>query len=218
MARPYSHPKVYSPAEIDLLKAIYVQSSQAELLAAFPGRSLASIRCQAGELRLLKIKNPLTKWTPEMDAVLREHYPLIGSEGVAKRLKLPKQAVKRRAGHLQVYVRRMVRNAVSKTPRPTEHSFVPKSTKTLRPLLVGSAPEPVKRSPATPNLNARVEQRRRADKERDQLPKEFVRAEEIRKLSANHPARLAYTVAAHQGPAAATKAYHEAMATYKQAA
>jgi hypothetical protein len=79
-------------------------------------------------------------------------------------------------------------------------------------------PEPVKRSPATPNLNTRAEQRRLAEKLQEQKPKPYVTADQLRALSATHPARLAWTRAAYHGPQAATDAFHQAMSQLKQAA
>jgi hypothetical protein len=80
------------------------------------------------------------------------------------------------------------------------------------------APEPVKRSPSTPILNARADARRRAEAERAKKPKPYVTASDFEGLGATHPARVAYTRAANHGPAAATEAFYQAMNQLKQAA
>jgi hypothetical protein len=59
-------------------------------------------------------------------------------------------------------------------------------------------------------LNANKAAKARAEKAK-QKPAAYVSAEEIKRLKPNHPARLAYTIAAHQGMAAAQAAYHAAM-------
>lgn len=92
---------------------------------------------------------------------------------------------------------------------------VPKRERTAKPVAV--LPEPVKRSPVTPTLNTRAEQRRLQEAIEAKKPKRFVTADEIRELRADHPARWAYTVAARQGPEAATAAFRSAMNQYQQA-
>lgn len=71
-------------------------------------------------------------------------------------------------------------------------------------------------SPATPNLNAKKAAKARNEKANTK-PANYVSAEEIRHLKPGHPARIAYTMAAHQGMAAAQAAFHAAMQQLKAA-
>jgi hypothetical protein len=114
--------------------------------------------------------------------------------------KLAKQAEKKKAAKEKLA---KVKAKAAAKPKPAP-----------KPVVV--APEPVKRSPATPILNARAEQRRLAAIQEEKKPKEFVTAEQLR--AAPQPVRWAYTCAANRGPAAATEAFYAAMQQYKQAA
>jgi hypothetical protein len=201
MARPYSDPRSYSAAESEKLRKLYVPSSQAELLAAFPGRTLNSIRCQAGKLDLRKVTTPLTDWTPERDAVLRTHYPAIGAEGVAKLLKLKPQAVKRRAGRLKVYTLRFVAIRAASPAPTTEHDPRPRARNTLKPLQTSKArSQPVKRIPK---------------KELSTPLTEILAA--MRHPKCEPGRRMAFTKAAYHGMPAAIKAWDE-WPTQQQAA
>lgn len=211
---------VFTPAEVALLKEIFPTcATRAELQAAFPERTMLGIRCKAAQLGLRRDVAPMVYWTPAEDALLVQHYADKGTVFLAKRLNRTQQAIKQRASRLGIkclLIGQPVKNP--RVPAPTAHDPRPKNDHTLRPLAVGVQVDPVKRSPDTPTLNTRAEVKRRAEAAEKQKPKPYVTAEEIRSLSAAHPARLAWTRAAYNGPAAATAAFREAMNAYKQAA
>jgi hypothetical protein len=72
----------YSAVEKAALAAHWPVSTRAQVLEALPGRSWDSMRKQAQNQKLRR-PDPQA-WTPEHEAILREHYPSGGAVEVAK--------------------------------------------------------------------------------------------------------------------------------------
>lgn len=198
---------IFTPAEVTLLQQVFPTcATRTELQAAFPTRTLASLRCKAGKLGLFRDVAPMVYWTPEEDAIIAKHYPSQGSDKLAKRLNRSRQGVKSRAARLGVKCLLIGPPIRKHQPEaPTEHDPRPKAARTLKPLAVGVQAEPVKRSPATPNLNAAKDARLRQEKAKSPSV-----TEDIKKLRPDSEGRRIYAqVAARQGGTAATVAFRE---------
>lgn len=229
-----AHPNrpTWTDAENEVLRQHYATADAATLASLLPRRNAHGIKMQAGRLKLARAQPSPGTWSEEHMAILREHYPTKGSAYVAALVGRSRNRVTGHAHeHLIPYIG--VRNP--KRPKPAGPTYpekkavgrprkvqevapvpVPKRERAAKPVAV--APEPVKRSPATPTLNTRAEQRRLQEAIEAKKPKRFVTADEIRELRADHPARWAYTRAARQGPEAATAAFRQAMSQLNQAA
>jgi len=240
-----SHSNDYTPAEDAALRALYPSAPRAEVLAALPTRDWKALQRAADRRGISRPRRPHNaKWEGKPIEMLRARYATEGALLLAAELGFPAAHVRSKAEaegiiHIPRQKKRPAKKARKRTPAEEKAArearlqklypnrlAAPKVAKPAakvakpkpapKPVVV--APEPVKRSPATPLLNARAEQRRLADKQQEQKPKPYVTAEQIKALGANHPARWAWTKAAHAGPAAATEAYHQAMNQLKQVA
>lgn len=172
---------------------------------------------------------PRAVWSERELAALREHYPTKGGPYLRTVLGRSQQAISDKASRLGIVytggVDKVELQAQRKAARAERRKMKEAARREKlahrqpvgrpRKPVVAVVVAPVKRSPATPNLNARAEARRKAERTQQAKPKPYVTADQLRKLPAAHPARLAYTRAAYHGPAAATEAFYAAM---KQAA
>jgi hypothetical protein len=235
------HPIEWTAAEQALFRDLYPRATKQEILAALPRRTWVGLGRYAYKLQVKRTCDGRLPWTDAENEVLREHYNKLSRTDLALKLNRSWQSVKMAATRLGLSKPRALsrqekeeRDAAARMARlqkieakqkakgrKAKQRAVPvvakpKPKPAPKPVVI--APEPVKRSPATPILNARVEQRRLADKQREQKPKPFVTADQIRSLSASHPARQAWTRAAYHGPQAATDAFYAAMQQYPQAA
>jgi hypothetical protein len=225
-ARPRPNTLDYTLKERALLAKHYPTTTREQMEEMLPGRKWPSIQALATRLKIrrqLPQSRPST-WTEAELAILRAEYPKQGVMKVAALLGCTSDRVNLCAKKLglqrpQRYVPKPMPAKVAKAPKAPKEPKEARLTKADRELLKKvAAPTPVKRSPITPTLNTRAEQRRLAEKLQEQKPKPFVTAAEIRELRADHPARWAYTVAARQGPEAATAAFRQAMSQLNQAA
>lgn len=213
--RHAGRPSDWQVADQERLIQLYPTSTPSQLLAAFPGRTMLAIRGRAGRMGLQKTINPIINWTAEQNAILVARYELEGPEPLARKLGRSVQAVKQRANRLGLTVRQLTRLRPASPVPTTEHDPRPKASNTLKPLQTSRARvEPVKRSPATPLLNARMEQRRHREVS---TPLTEILAD-MKRPNCPPARRLAFTVAAHQGMPAAIKAWDEWPTTQQKAA
>lgn len=227
------HPTDWTAEEQAQVRALYPVASKTDILATFPTRTWVGIGRYCSKHKIERTCGLHADWTEAEYEIVRQGYRRQSREELVAQLGRTWQAIKMAAVRLgltksqaEARKEREAKEAAARVARSEKQAAKrkPKKKATVaakpkpapKPAVV--APEPVKRSPSTPILNARVEQRRLADKQREQKPKPYVTAAEIKALGANHPARWAYTRAAHAGPAAATEAFHQAMSQLKQAA
>ena len=190
----------YSSAETAWLRAHYATASQAEILAALPGRKWTSLqnyvcKIKASGRQHFIPKLPVTAWTPANVALLLAHYPAGGSAEVAALTGLTPNAVRSEASRRKLrYVaaaapkRKLMLPKIKppvRVPRvKINPAIVPLKRPDGQPLLA------VKRSAGTPNLNVAKEARKRAE----EAPRRAVAitADEVRKLPYTHAGRMAY--------------------------
>ena len=91
--------KVYSKEELNFLRNSYVELGPTEC-AKVLGRPYHSVQKKANELGLRKYVH--TEWSTEEDSLIREHYPIIGSDVVRYMPHRSKSAVQKRATVLEV--------------------------------------------------------------------------------------------------------------------
>lgn len=201
MSRALSTP--YSEVERKALRRLYPNASREQVLAALPGRSWDGIQHQARDLKLRR-KHPGQRgkngqWSDEHIAILTAHYATQGAAYVGN-------LVGRAPGTVTAQACKLKLNRVRPLPAPKQHSPVPKAKNTLRPMQVGAkleAPAPTKRSPNTPNLNARVEARLRESHKK----KAVSIIDQIKHLPADSEGRKVYAIAARNGGPAGTAAF-----------
>ncbi len=169
--------------------------------------------------------NPRPTWSPAHLALLAEHYPLTGAQLLLGLTGRKQGAINDKASKLGIaYIGKAGRPPLPKEPAKRvraapPHDPTPKAKNTLRPLHVAvpvEASAPVKRSPATPILNARIEARRRRQAEQDKGDI----LSRIKKLPANSEGRRVFSIAARTNGVVAKVAFLEWEATQqpKQAA
>jgi len=213
------HPADWLLNERLLLAKLYPTAEKAEILAALPKRTWVSIQCQAVKQGLSRPSYIAPAWTEAENEIIRVNYPTLYSRGTAQLLPGRSRGATRKQAHLLGIkaINRRPETIRAKSPKAAPKPKKEAAARKPKPVVQKPAPAPVKRSPATPNLNAQAA-KQQAKKAEAARPKEFVTAAEVQALSANHPARWAWTRAARNGPAAATIAFHQAMNELKQAA
>jgi hypothetical protein len=208
----------WTPAENELLRKHYAAAkTTASLLPLFPGRNAHGIRLQASRLQVKRRAAPCA-WSAKDIAILKAYYPTAGSVYVAERVGRTPDRVRGYAyEHGIAYIGVGAKPAAEKKKRgpkpgavfkpraPKPVPVVAKAAKApVQKAAPAPAPVPVKRSPATPNLNAQVARRK---KEVTTPLGEILSA--MKKTSCPPARRLAFTIAAHQGMPAAIKAWDE---------
>lgn len=74
--------KPYTPAEIALLRNLYPDALQADVLAAVPGRTWETLARKATSLGFKRTKTMPGQWVAAEIAILRAHYPMGGVAAV----------------------------------------------------------------------------------------------------------------------------------------
>lgn len=161
-----------------------------------------------------KYPNCRRHWSQQHLALLAKHYPLTGSKELVALLGRPAGAIVDKASLLGIpYTGKIGRPATVKPAPVSESTSVvhdphPKAANTLKPMQVAvpvNAPMPTKRSPNTPNLNARIEARLRESRSK----KADSVLDEVKALPANSEGRQVYALAARHGGQAATEAFRQ---------
>lgn len=226
---PRSNPVDFTPEERAVVTAHYPTATREQIEALLPGRPWNSIRTLAFRLKVrrqVEVTSP-TSWTPEELAILRAEFPRQGSHKVAdllgcsrgrvllcaKKLKLERLPRERKPKPMPLKAEKPARVA---KPKPTPPAKADKQL--LVQAQQAARVAPVKRTPAAPTVDVRAEQRRLAAEREAKKPKPYVVAADFAGLGATHPARVAYTREARNGPQAATDAFRAAMQQYNKAA
>jgi hypothetical protein len=223
----------WTEEEEAILLKCFPTTQKPALLALLPGRTWAAISSQAVRCNLRRVEWHRHAWSAEHLALLREHFPTKGGAYVSRLVGRPpgnvskaavRYGVKREwpapAPRVRTRPTKAAKPKVAKVkavkvkakPKPIKVA-APKPAKAPKVLAPKPLPMPgVQSNVRTPNLNAlkneRQRERREAEKKTDWLAG-------MRNLPAAHPARMAYTIAARHGGAAAKEAYFQAL---KQAA
>lgn len=93
--------RTWSQEELNLLKEIYPTTSGKKLYSQFPLKTAAAVKAKASVLGLLKV-DFYDVFTPEDDATIRELFPTVRANDIAKQLGFSLGAIYRRASKLGV--------------------------------------------------------------------------------------------------------------------
>lgn len=93
--------RTWSQEELDLLKEIYPTTSGKKLYSQFPTKTVAAVKAKASVLGLLKVYF-YDVFTPEDDATIRELFPTVRANDIAKQLGFSIGAIYRRASKLGI--------------------------------------------------------------------------------------------------------------------
>ena len=207
--------KNFTADEDQYITANYPATAKAEILAALPGREWMPIQFRAQRLKVRREAGKVLDqqiWTPARMAILREFFPLGGADRVLVEMVLAalqwpaitlsiiqscayRNGLKqiREAVNQQHYQReygrmRRQRAAAARGLKPA----IVRAPTPARALMIKPLPRPIGESANTPVLNHRAALKR--------MTKEQCRAavsitaDAVKKLAANHPGRLAYSI------------------------
>ena len=187
-----NQPHAYTPAESAYLRAHYATATRADILAAVPDHTWHSIQKKAAKLGatgrppVVPLKDR-TSWHPANVALLLALYPTGGAAAVVAATGLTAIAVRAHACRLRLrYVaQRPVRAHRPYRPRNTPKVAVVKAARPMPPL------PPVKPPRAsTPNVNAAMAAKRRAEMPRTTLSEAIARHKTLRYGQPEHTAFL----------------------------
>lgn len=187
--------RAYTPAENDYLRAHYATATRPQILAAVPGRTWTNIVNQASKLGasgrppVVPLRDR-TSWHPANVALLLALYPTGGAPAVVAATGLTANAVRSHAVRLGL-------RYVAQRPERAARPYRPRNTPKVAVVKMARAPRPMPPLPpvkppraSTPNVNAAMAAKRRAEMPRTTLSEAIARHKTLRYGQPEHTAFL----------------------------